>query len=57
MLQGELGVSNGTLSRLLGVSVSTIVKRRAGKVSVSIEVILAMQHLILALNTKQEGGA
>lgn len=44
-LQKEMGVSNGALSQLLGVSVATIEKRRAGKVRIADEVIAAMLYL------------
>lgn len=44
-LQGEMGASNSALSSLLGVSVATIEKRRAGRVKISDEVILAMKYL------------
>lgn len=44
-LQKEIGASNSALSRALGVSVATVEKRRAGKVSISDEVILAMFYL------------
>lgn len=44
-LQAELGVTNVTLSSLLGVSVATIEKRRSGKVKISKEVFIAMKAL------------
>ena len=44
-LQKEMGVSNDALSRLLGVSVATIEKRRAGKVRIAEETIMAMKYL------------
>ena len=46
-LQKELGVSNDALSRLLGVSLSTIEKRRGGKVEIANETLLAMNYLKL----------
>ena len=44
-LQDELGLTNDALGKLLGVSLSTIVKRRAGAVKINKETILAMEHL------------
>ena len=44
-LQKELGATNSALSSLLGVSLGTIEKRRAGKVKVADETIMAMRYL------------
>ena len=44
-LQKEMGATNSTLSSLLGVSVATIEKRRAGKVKIANETIMAMKWL------------
>ncbi|AUR95849.1 hypothetical protein NVP1213O_73, partial [Vibrio phage 1.213.O._10N.222.54.F10] len=46
-LQKDMGATNSALSSLLGVSVATIEKRRAGKVSIANEVIIAMKYLRL----------
>ena len=43
-IQQEMGVSNSALSKLLGVSVATVEKRRAGKVRIADEVIAAMLY-------------
>lgn len=45
-LQKELGATNSALSSFLGVSVATIEKRRAGKVKIAKETIMAMQYQI-----------
>lgn len=44
-IQESMGVTNSALSALLGVSVATIEKRRAGSVGISDEVIYAMKYL------------
>lgn len=44
-LQKELGLTNEALSRHLGVSLSTIKKRRAGNVKIADEVIMALKFL------------
>ena len=44
-LQKEMGASNSALSSMLGVSVATIEKRRAGRVKIADEVIIAMKYL------------
>lgn len=45
-MQKQLGATNSALSRMLGVSLATIEKRRSGSVKIPREVHLAMQHLL-----------
>ena len=44
-LQKSKGATNSALALSLGVSLATIEKRRAGKVGISKEVIMAMKYL------------
>lgn len=44
-VQKDMGVSNDALSRLLGVSLATIEKRRSGAVKVTKETMMAMAYL------------
>lgn len=45
LLQKDIGANNSALSLLLGVSVSTIEKRRAGAVKIPKEAVLAMRYI------------
>ena len=52
MVQSKAGLSNEACASLLGVSVSTVEKRRAGAVRVANEAIMALELYVL----RAEGG-
>ena len=47
MAQSKAGLSNEACASLLGVSVSTVEKRRAGAVRVTSEAIMALELYVL----------
>ena len=47
MAQSKAGLSNEACASLLGVSVSTVEKRRAGSVRVTNEAIMALELYVL----------